>query len=146
MRIVQVPKPHARHELVDRPMPEPGPREVRIKVEACIVTATSDITPLSESRYLITSVFQRATAYRTRAASAPLFAAQRLHDRRRESRGMARVRRSYEVAINYDRRILHPGCTGGFSIGLHNQFWVRHAVIEPRHAAAGNNLRAGCQH
>ena len=64
MRVVQVPKPHARHELVDRPMPEPGPREVRIKVEACIVTAISDITPLSENRYLITSVFQRATAYR----------------------------------------------------------------------------------
>ena len=35
MRAVQVPKPHAPHELIDRPMPEPGPREVRIKVEAC---------------------------------------------------------------------------------------------------------------
>ena len=58
---------------------------------------------------------------------------------------MARVRRSYEVAIDYDRRILHPGCTGGFSVGLHHQFGVRCAVIEPRHAAAGNNLRAGCQ-
>jgi D-arabinose 1-dehydrogenase-like Zn-dependent alcohol dehydrogenase len=35
MRVVQVPKPHAPHELIDRPMPEPGSREVRIKVEAC---------------------------------------------------------------------------------------------------------------
>src|SRR5262245_33347475 len=81
-----------------------------------------------------------------RAAFAPSFATQRLHDRRGESRGMARVRRSYEVAIDYDRRILHPGCTGGFSVGLHDQFGVRHAVIEPRHAVASNDLRASCQH
>src|SRR5215510_5016337 len=74
------------------------------------------------------------------------FAAQRLNDRRGESRGMARVRRSYEVAIDYNRRILHPGCTGGFSIGLHDQFGVRRAVIESCHAAASNDLRAGCQH
>src|SRR5215470_5751838 len=74
------------------------------------------------------------------------FASQRLNDRRGESRGMARVRRSYEVAIDYDRRILHPGCTGGFSVGLHDQFGVRRAVIEPGHAAASNDLRAGCQH
>src|SRR5262245_59403323 len=74
------------------------------------------------------------------------FAAQRLNDRRGESRGMARVRRSYEVAIDDDRRILHPGCTGGFSIGLHDQFGVRRAVIASCHAAASNDLRAGCQH
>src|SRR5215470_1551084 len=74
------------------------------------------------------------------------FAAQRLNDRRGESRGMARVRRSYEVAIDDDRRVLHPGCTGGFSVGLHDQFGVRRAVIEPRHAAAGNDPRAGGQH
>src|SRR5262249_1951503 len=73
-------------------------------------------------------------------------AAQRLNDRRGESRGMARVRRSYEVAIDDDRRILHPGCTGGFSVGLHDQFGVRRAVIEPRHAAAGNDPRTGGQH
>src|SRR5262249_37744401 len=79
-------------------------------------------------------------------ASAKSFATQRLHDRRGESHGMARVRRSYEVAIDYDRRILYPGCTGGFSVGLHDQFGVRHAVIEPRHAAASNDLRAGRQH
>ncbi|HEX2446990.1 MAG TPA: alcohol dehydrogenase [Methyloceanibacter sp.] len=35
MRAVQITKPNAPHELVQRPTPEPGPREVRIKVEAC---------------------------------------------------------------------------------------------------------------
>jgi D-arabinose 1-dehydrogenase-like Zn-dependent alcohol dehydrogenase len=35
MRVVQVEKPNAPLELKERPMPEPGPREVRIKVEAC---------------------------------------------------------------------------------------------------------------
>jgi D-arabinose 1-dehydrogenase-like Zn-dependent alcohol dehydrogenase len=35
MRAVQIAKPHAKHELVERKMPQPGPREVRIKVEAC---------------------------------------------------------------------------------------------------------------
>ena len=35
MRAVQIAKPHAPHELVERPVPEPGRREVRIKVEAC---------------------------------------------------------------------------------------------------------------
>src|SRR5215813_3766164 len=74
------------------------------------------------------------------------FAAQRLNDRRGESRGMARVRRSYEVAIDDDRRILHPGCTPGLSVGLHDQFGVRYAVIEPRHAAAAGDLRTGGQH
>jgi hypothetical protein len=59
---------------------------------------------------------------------------------------MARVRRSHEVAIDNDRRILHPGCTGGFSVGLYDQFGVRCAVIEPRHAAASDDLRASCQH
>ena len=41
-----------------------------------------------------------------RTRPAPSFAAQR---RRGESRGMARVRRSYEVAIDYHRRILQRG-------------------------------------
>src|SRR5262245_1281989 len=59
---------------------------------------------------------------------------------------MTRVRRSDEIAIDDDRRILHPGCTGGFSVGLHDQFGVRRAVIEPRHAAAGNDPRTGGQH
>jgi D-arabinose 1-dehydrogenase-like Zn-dependent alcohol dehydrogenase len=35
MRVVQVAEPNAPFELVERPTPEPGPREVRIKVEAC---------------------------------------------------------------------------------------------------------------
>jgi len=35
MRVVQIAKPNAPFELVERPTPEPGPREVRIKVEAC---------------------------------------------------------------------------------------------------------------
>ena len=35
MRVVQIREPNAPLELVERPMPEPGPREVRLKVEAC---------------------------------------------------------------------------------------------------------------
>jgi len=35
MRVIQVAKANAPFELVERPTPEPGPREVRIKVEAC---------------------------------------------------------------------------------------------------------------
>jgi D-arabinose 1-dehydrogenase-like Zn-dependent alcohol dehydrogenase len=35
MRVVQVAEPNAPLELVERPMPEPGAREVRIRVEAC---------------------------------------------------------------------------------------------------------------
>src|SRR5262245_26339259 len=79
-------------------------------------------------------------------APRPSLATQSLYDRRRESGGMTRVRRSDEIAIDDDRRILHPGCTGGFSVGLHDQFGVRRAVIEPRHAAAGNDPRTGGQH
>src|SRR5262245_56208518 len=59
---------------------------------------------------------------------------------------MARVRRRHEVAIDHDRRILHPGRTGGFGVGLHNQFGVGRAVIEPGHAAASNDLRTRRQH
>src|SRR5215471_8883989 len=58
---------------------------------------------------------------------------------------MTRVRRSDEVAIDDNRRILHPGCTGGFRVGPHHEFRVGDAVVEPRHAMPGNNLRAGCQ-
>jgi len=43
-------------------------------------------------------------------------------------------------------RILHPGCTGGFGVALHDQLGVRHAVVKSRHAAASNDLRASCQH
>jgi D-arabinose 1-dehydrogenase-like Zn-dependent alcohol dehydrogenase len=35
MRAVQVREPNAPLELVERPLPEPAPRQVRIKVEAC---------------------------------------------------------------------------------------------------------------
>ena len=35
MRVVQVSKPGSPLELVERPVPEPGPGKVRIKVEAC---------------------------------------------------------------------------------------------------------------
>jgi D-arabinose 1-dehydrogenase-like Zn-dependent alcohol dehydrogenase len=35
MRAMQVTKPGAPFELVERPVPEPGPRQLRIKVEAC---------------------------------------------------------------------------------------------------------------
>src|SRR5262249_483478 len=56
------------------------------------------------------------------------------------------MRRSHEVAINDHRRILHPGCTGGFGVGLHDEFGVGDAVVEPRHAMASNDLRARCQH
>ena len=35
MRVVQIKEPNAPFELIERPMPEPGPREVRLKVEAC---------------------------------------------------------------------------------------------------------------
>src|SRR5262245_53581437 len=80
------------------------------------------------------------------AASAPSFATQRLHDRCRESPGKAWVGRSYEVVVDYDWRVLHPGCAGGFSVRLHDQFGIRRAVIESGHAAASNDLRAGCQH
>src|SRR5262245_16664811 len=73
------------------------------------------------------------------------FATQRLHDGRRESRGVTRVWRSDEVAIDDDWRILHPSCAGGFRVGLHHEFGVGDAVVEPRHAMPGNNLRAGCQ-
>ena len=35
MKVVQVPKPGADFEIVERPIPEPGRSQVRIKVEAC---------------------------------------------------------------------------------------------------------------
>jgi D-arabinose 1-dehydrogenase-like Zn-dependent alcohol dehydrogenase len=44
MRVAQVPKQNAPFELVERPMPEPGPREVRIKVEACGVCHSDSFT------------------------------------------------------------------------------------------------------
>jgi D-arabinose 1-dehydrogenase-like Zn-dependent alcohol dehydrogenase len=46
MRVAQVPQPGAPFELVDRPIPEPGPREVRIKVEACGICHSDSFTVL----------------------------------------------------------------------------------------------------
>ena len=46
MRAVQIAKPNAAHELVERPTPEPGAREVRIKVKACGI-CHSDSFPMT---------------------------------------------------------------------------------------------------
>src|SRR5262245_202966 len=59
---------------------------------------------------------------------------------------MAWMWRSHEVAVDYNWRILHPSCAGGFCGGLHDQFRERQTVIEARHATPTYNLRAGCQH
>jgi len=48
MRAVQVAKPNSPLELVERPMPEPGAREVRIEVEACGI-CHSDVLPVTGS-------------------------------------------------------------------------------------------------
>ena len=55
MRVIEIAKPNAPFELVERPTPEPGPRQARIKVEACgichsdVFAATGDLSrrPLS---------------------------------------------------------------------------------------------------
>jgi len=44
MRVVQVPRPKAPFEIVERPVPEPGPGSVRIKVQACGVCHSDSIT------------------------------------------------------------------------------------------------------
>jgi D-arabinose 1-dehydrogenase-like Zn-dependent alcohol dehydrogenase len=49
MRVVQVEKPNAPLELVERPIPEPGPREARIKVEACGICYSDS--------YVVTGIF-----------------------------------------------------------------------------------------
>ena len=46
MRAVQVEKPGSGLELVERPMPEPGPSQVRIKVEACGICHSNSFTVL----------------------------------------------------------------------------------------------------
>src|ERR1700693_2809615 len=43
MRAVQVAKAGGAFELVERPIPEPGPNEVRIKVEACGICHSDQI-------------------------------------------------------------------------------------------------------
>jgi D-arabinose 1-dehydrogenase-like Zn-dependent alcohol dehydrogenase len=44
MRVAQVPKPGADFQLVDREIPKPGAREVRIKVQACGVCHSDVLT------------------------------------------------------------------------------------------------------
>jgi D-arabinose 1-dehydrogenase-like Zn-dependent alcohol dehydrogenase len=44
MRAVQVTRPGGPLELVERPIPEPGPREVRIKVQACGICHSDALT------------------------------------------------------------------------------------------------------
>ena len=46
MRAVQVTKPGAGLEVVERPIPEPGPGQVRIKVEACGICHSDSFTVL----------------------------------------------------------------------------------------------------
>ncbi|HEY4258690.1 MAG TPA: alcohol dehydrogenase catalytic domain-containing protein, partial [Schlesneria sp.] len=44
MRVAQVSKPNGPLEIVERPIPEPGPQTVRIKVQACGVCHSDSIT------------------------------------------------------------------------------------------------------
>ncbi len=67
MKALQVPKAGADFEIVEREIPQPGPRQVRIHVEACgichsdVVAAT---VGCSERRVLVidTAGFQNTTA------------------------------------------------------------------------------------
>src|SRR5580704_11814231 len=43
MRVVQVPRPKGPLEIVERPIPEPGPGEVRIRVQACGICHSDSI-------------------------------------------------------------------------------------------------------
>ena len=44
MRAVQVSRPNGPLEMVERPIPEPGPGEVRLKVEACGICHSDTVT------------------------------------------------------------------------------------------------------
>jgi D-arabinose 1-dehydrogenase-like Zn-dependent alcohol dehydrogenase len=44
MRSVQVSKPRAPFEIVERDIPEPGPMQVRVKVQACGVCHSDSFT------------------------------------------------------------------------------------------------------
>jgi D-arabinose 1-dehydrogenase-like Zn-dependent alcohol dehydrogenase len=44
MRVAQVPRPHGAFEIVERPIPEPGPGTVRIKVHACGICHSDSLT------------------------------------------------------------------------------------------------------
>src|SRR5262245_15829657 len=44
MRVVQVSRPSGAFEMIERPIPEPGPGTVRIKVQACGVCHSDVLT------------------------------------------------------------------------------------------------------
>src|SRR5436305_1140902 len=44
MKVAQIPKPNAGFEIVERPVPEPQARQVRIKVQACGVCHSDMLT------------------------------------------------------------------------------------------------------
>jgi D-arabinose 1-dehydrogenase-like Zn-dependent alcohol dehydrogenase len=44
MRVVQVPRPDGPFEIVERPIPEPGPNSVRIRVQACGICHSDSVT------------------------------------------------------------------------------------------------------
>src|SRR5271165_7066904 len=44
MRVAQISRPNGPFELVDRPVPEPGPGSVRIKVQACGICHSDSLT------------------------------------------------------------------------------------------------------
>ncbi len=46
MRVAQVPKPNADFEIVEREIPQPGPRQVRIKVQACGLCHSDSFTKM----------------------------------------------------------------------------------------------------
>jgi D-arabinose 1-dehydrogenase-like Zn-dependent alcohol dehydrogenase len=44
MRVAQVSRPKGPFEIVERPVPEPGPGRVRIKVQACGICHSDSLT------------------------------------------------------------------------------------------------------
>ncbi len=44
MRVVQIPRPNGRLEIVERPVPEPGAGKVRIRVQACGICHSDSVT------------------------------------------------------------------------------------------------------
>ena len=44
MRVAQVSRPKGPFEIVERPIPEPGPGTVRIKVQACGICHSDSLT------------------------------------------------------------------------------------------------------
>ena len=44
MKVVQVPKPGASFEIVERDIPQPGPGQVRVQVQACGIRHSDQLT------------------------------------------------------------------------------------------------------